>query len=49
MDREELESEVWQLIDNNCFNMSQQDYLEFLMELRDNSSIRIETVEKELY
>jgi hypothetical protein len=48
MTPDELKTNVWQLIDDNCMEFSQQDYLEFLYELRDDSGIRAEAVETDI-
>jgi hypothetical protein len=44
----ELEQEVWKLIDDNCMDMSQSEYLEFLQGIRDDAAIRVEMVEGEM-
>lgn len=48
MTRDELETAVWELVDDNCAEMSQGDYLKFLKEVIDNAESRVECVEMEI-
>jgi hypothetical protein len=48
MTQHQLEREVWQLIDDNCMEMTKEEYLEFLQGLRDDANIKAESVEREL-
>lgn len=48
MTSKELEQKVWELIDDNCMEMSKEDYLDFLQGIRDDANIRAEVVEQEL-
>jgi len=48
MTPEDLLKLVWEIIDNHCMEMSQNDYLSFLQELSSDSSVRADAVEMEL-
>lgn len=48
MTAKQLEQEVWELIDEHCLEMSQREYLDFLIGLRDDAAIRAESVENEI-
>lgn len=50
MKPQDVIDKVWELIDELCEpkNMSKEDYLEVLQGVRDDSKMRIETVEMEL-
>jgi hypothetical protein len=48
MTPKELEQEVWKLIDDNCMEMSKEEYLDFLLGIRDDADIRAESVKIEI-
>lgn len=48
MTKEELEREVWEIVDNHSFDMSKEDYLDFLNGLKSDATTRAEAVEMEL-
>jgi len=48
MDNQALTNEVWELIDDNCRDMSKQDYLEFLQGLRDEADMRADVMQSEI-
>jgi len=44
MTPEDLLKLVWEIIDNHCMEMSQNDYLSFLQELSSDSSVRADEI-----
>lgn len=48
MTSNELEEEVWKLIDDNCMSMGKQEYLDFLRGISSDADTRAEAVEQEL-
>jgi hypothetical protein len=48
MNKEELLTEVWALIDAHASDMSGESYLELLEELKDDAGVRAEAVQQEL-
>lgn len=48
MTQKELERQVWEFIDDNCMELSKEEYLDFLQGLREDANMRAQTVEQEL-
>lgn len=48
MSQKELEEQVWQFIDDNCMELTQEEYLDFLLGLKSDAETRAETVELEI-